>query len=124
MTRDLEFGGRQEAFRRRLADSGVTTRTVASPADLETAVLASAVTGRRILSPGEQRLRTVGQQLFDSLFSGPVGEAYRTSVDSATRVANGCRWCSGWTFPGWPPFRVESMYDTQNGEQASALPTR
>jgi tetratricopeptide (TPR) repeat protein len=39
MTRDLEFGARQEAFRKRLADSGVTTRMVRSPADLEIAVL-------------------------------------------------------------------------------------
>jgi hypothetical protein len=39
MMRDLEFGARQEAFRRRLVDSGVTTAMVASPGDLETAVL-------------------------------------------------------------------------------------
>ena len=39
MFRDLAHGPRQEAFRERLADSGVMTATVTSPAGLETALL-------------------------------------------------------------------------------------
>src|SRR3954468_19503745 len=39
MFRDPEFGARQEAFRARLVDSGVTTTTVTDPGGLEAAVL-------------------------------------------------------------------------------------
>src|SRR3954452_495912 len=41
---DLRYGDRQEAFRSRLPDSGVTVGSVSSPAELETALLA-ALTG-------------------------------------------------------------------------------
>jgi hypothetical protein len=41
MFRDPQYGARQEAFRARLVDSGVTAATVSGPAELETALLHS-----------------------------------------------------------------------------------
>jgi hypothetical protein len=83
---------------------------------LETAVLASAVTNRRVLSPGEQQLRTVGQELFDALFSGPVGEAYRESARSAGALGERLQVVLRLDVAGLAAIPWESMYDSQNGE--------
>src|SRR5215212_5581228 len=54
---DLEYGARQQAFRVRLAESGVTTATVTSPAELETALLHALTALPR---PDQQPARTAG----------------------------------------------------------------
>ena len=59
--------------------------------DLETVVLASAAAGRRVLSPGEQRLRDVGRQLFDALFPGPHTRRITPVFRRPISVVNGCR---------------------------------
>jgi hypothetical protein len=89
---------------------------ITSRDDLETAVLASAVAGRRILSPGEQRLRTVGTELFDALFSGPVGDAYRTSANAANLRGERLQVVLRLDVPGLAAIPWESMYDRQTDE--------
>ena len=84
--------------------------------DLETAVLASAVAGRRVLSPGEQRLRSVGQQLFDALFTGQVGETYRASATAAGARGERLQVVLRLDVPELAAIPWESMYDAQNDE--------
>ncbi len=82
--------------------------------DLETVVLASAAAGRRILSPGEQRLRDVGRQLFDALFSGAVHEAYRASVSAADQRGERLQVVLRLDVPELAAIPWEAMYDTEN----------
>jgi hypothetical protein len=84
--------------------------------DLETVVLASAAAGRRILSPGEQRLRDVGRQLFDALFSGPVHEAYRASVSAADQRGERLQVVLRLDVPELAAIPWEAMYDTENDQ--------
>ncbi|MCR2814673.1 CHAT domain-containing protein [Microbacterium jiangjiandongii] len=52
---------------------------VARLSSVEATVLASAVPARRTLSAGEGEVRRIGAELFDRLFTGDVGAAFRTS---------------------------------------------
>ncbi|MGE5697014.1 MAG: CHAT domain-containing protein [Candidatus Sericytochromatia bacterium] len=93
-----------------------TTSYVSARDDLETVVLASAATSRRILTPGEQRLRGVGQQLFEALFSGPVYEAYRASVSAADAGGERLRLVLQLDAPELAAIPWEAMYDPGNDE--------
>jgi hypothetical protein len=84
--------------------------------DLEMIVLASASAGRRILSAGEQRLRDVGRQLFDALFSGPVHEAYRASVSAADQCGERLQVVLRLDVPKLSAIPWEAMYDTENDQ--------
>jgi len=84
--------------------------------ELETVVLASAAAGRRILSPGEQRLRDVGRQLFDALFSGPVHEVYRASVSAADQRGERLQVVLRLDVPELAAIPWEAMYDTENDQ--------
>jgi hypothetical protein len=108
----------------RPADSGEPTATMQLDAgaylgaleDLETVVLASAAAGRRILSPGEQRLRDVGRQLFDALFSGAVHEAYRASVSAADQRGERLQVVLRLDVPELAAIPWEAMFDTENDQ--------
>jgi hypothetical protein len=60
---DVQHGARQQAFRGRLADSGVTTATVTSPGELETALLQALTALRRpdrqVTTTGQRRVWTI-----------------------------------------------------------------
>lgn len=79
-------------------------------------MLASTATGRRILSPGEQRLRDVGQRLFEALFSGPVYDAYRATAAAADERGERLRVVLQLDVPELAAIPWEAMYDPANDE--------
>ena len=75
---DLEYGARQQAFRGRLADSGVTTATVTSPGELETALLQALTALPR---PDQQR-PAAAEAATTAGASGGCGRSRRGCADS------------------------------------------
>jgi len=92
MTRDYEFGARQEAFRRRLVDSGITTVTVNSPGELETAVLQALAALPRPEQPtgvsGVRRVWTIAARCGSSPAATTYWPRWRRRL-----VRVGWRWC-------------------------------
>jgi CHAT domain len=84
--------------------------------DLENVVLASAAASRRTLSAGEQRLRDVGQQLFEALFCGPVQATYRASARAADARGERLRVVLRLDAPGLAGIPWEAMYDAEKDE--------
>jgi CHAT domain len=83
---------------------------------LEDTVLASAVSARRTLSSGEQRLRDIGRQLFDGVFSGDIEDVYRVSSSVASERREKLRLMLRVNAPQLVGLPWEAMYDSKTGK--------
>ena len=88
---------------------------VARLPDLEMTVLASAVSARRVLSVGESEIQQVGAELFERLFDGEVGNAYRASHAIAAARGETLQLRLRLTDPDLASLPWESMYDRSSG---------
>jgi tetratricopeptide (TPR) repeat protein/uncharacterized integral membrane protein len=80
---------------------------------LENIVLASGVSGRRIVSAHEQQLQRVGKQFFDALFSGRVLGEYRASLGVARQRGEPLRVVLRLTAPRLAPLPWEALFDPE-----------
>lgn len=80
---------------------------------LEATVLASAVAARRVVGDKEAPLRAMGTQLFESVFAGAVGGAYRASVGVARERGNDLQVLLRLTAPGLAGVPWETMFDPE-----------
>ena len=47
---------------------------------IESSILASSVSARRVMSTRESAVQSIGVRLFDAVFAGRIGEVYRASA--------------------------------------------
>ena len=88
---DGELGARQEAFRKRLCDTGVTTTTVSSPAELETAVYQALteLTWPTSTSAGVRRIWTIPARVREFTGREPLlAELHATLTADGTAVVH------------------------------------
>ena len=82
---------------------------------LEATVLSSSVPARRVMSVHERPVREMGQQLFESVFAGAVGGAYRASLAVARERQEGLQVVLRLTAPGLGALPWETLYDPEIG---------
>ncbi|MFF0990237.1 CHAT domain-containing protein [Kocuria nitroreducens] len=86
------------------------------------ALLASAVSTRRLVAGPETTVRAVGQDLFDVLLGHPViGARYRSSVDIAAERGEPLRLVLRLAAPELTPLPWEAMYDAQAGTYVARI---
>ena len=71
---------------------------------------------RRPNGPGKQQLQSVGQQLFEAVFSGDIGSAYRSSYAVASDRNDKLRVVLRLSDPRLASLPWEAMYDPRNDE--------
>lgn len=91
--------------------SGIAARR----AHLESAVLSSAVPARRIAGTRETLVREVGQQLFETVFSGPVAGAYRASQGVAQERGGDVQVLLRLSAPELAALPWETLFDPESG---------
>jgi hypothetical protein len=92
---------------------------VASLPRLESSVLASSVSARRVMSDRETAVQSVGTRLFGAVFSGSVGSAYRASVAVASERGRSLQIALRLNAPGLAAVPWEALYDPLAGTYLS-----
>ncbi|WP_426325557.1 CHAT domain-containing protein [Microbacterium sp. E-13] len=82
---------------------------------VEATVLASSVPTRRVLTPGESEVQQIGAELFDRLFDGDVGTAYRTSRAVAQAHGESLQLRLRLMDPALAALPWEALYDRSHG---------
>ncbi len=88
-------------------------RLIAARGELEWRVLASSVPARRLLPEAEAALQDVGAVLFNSVFSGAIGTAYRASLAVAAERGSGIRLALRLAAPGLAALPWEALFDRE-----------
>jgi hypothetical protein len=92
---------------------------VASLPRLESSVLASSVSARRVMSDRETAVQSVGTRLFGAVFSGSVGSAYRASVAVASERGRSLQIALRLNAPGLAAVPWEALFDPVAGTYLS-----
>jgi hypothetical protein len=101
-------GGEPTATIRLDVDELVARRSL-----VEASVLSSSVSARRIMSDTEAAVQGVGVRLFESLFSGDIRTAYRTSTAVAAERGKGVQLSLRLDAPGLAALPWEALFDPE-----------
>ena len=80
---------------------------------VEASVLSSSVSARRIMSDTEAAVQGVGVRLFESMFSGDIRTAYRTSAAVAAERGKGVQLSLRLDAPGLAALPWEALFDPE-----------
>jgi CHAT domain len=86
---------------------------------VESTVLASSVRSRRVMSPEESVIQSLGAGLFRTVFGGAVGGAYRTSAAVAAERGGNLQLVLRLTAPELAALPWETLFDTETGRYLS-----
>jgi CHAT domain len=92
---------------------------IAGLPQLESSIIASSVNVRRLMTTGESAVQTIGARLFDAVFTGKVGEAYRASAAVAAQQGLLPQVTLRLTAPSLAALPWEALFDSEAGRYIS-----
>ncbi|GAA1978017.1 CHAT domain-containing protein [Microbacterium pumilum] len=86
---------------------------------IESSILASSVSARRVMSIRESAVQSIGVRLFDAVFTGRIGEVYRASSAVAAERGLTPQLTLRLTAPRLAALPWEALYDSEAGRYVS-----